>query len=515
MKNIYLLTIFLCCYLYGLGQTCYTPTGVAVSCERLTETYDSAEIAAGNAYYDSLINANGWSAIRLSDCSSIYNCHGYAWHMSDDGDTIRLPNDSDVAKYCTGESATYTVVDGSEREYVKVYYNGAQHSAIVHPNIPSRVISKWGNGPLVNHLPHDNPYIFKYTYTLEYYKLIINESPSSVEKSCATDVSTLNINNASYSWSGDNNYVCAAGSTYTGEVTGLNTTSGSTRGKVMVEIESSYSGTTVKGIKELQVTSAPSAPYITGTRRLVCSGGESFTLHNIPSGNTFTWTSSSNLSTSNPTANPCTFVSTGNGSGWVKATLSTDCYETIVSFDVWSGAPVISSIDGPQGAPNNYWAYYSAELESSLSAPTDYNWILSPLNGNYVYEHGANGINVNCDILFSSTGNYQLIVQAQNTCSAPGFGPYYVRGIYVYNSYYIMISPNPTTGETTLSIESNTEESGLKSASTEPVFDENAEWELEIYSPNQALKEKRTKLKGKNNTNPKLERGGLCSACKI
>ena len=29
MKNIYLLTIFLCCYLYGLGQTCYTPTGVA------------------------------------------------------------------------------------------------------------------------------------------------------------------------------------------------------------------------------------------------------------------------------------------------------------------------------------------------------------------------------------------------------------------------------------------------------------------------------------------------------
>jgi len=166
----------------------------------------------------------------------------------------------------------------------------------------------------------------------------------------------------------------------------------------------------------------------------------------------------------------------------------------------WVGAPVISSIDGPQGTPNNHWAYYSAQLESSLSAPTDYNWTLSPLNGNYVYEHGDNGINVNCDILFSNTGNYQLIVQAKNMCSAPNFGPYYVRGIYVYTSYYMMISPNPTTGETTLSIESKTEELGLKSASLEPVFDENTEWELEIYSPAQALKEKRTKLKGNSTT---------------
>ena len=62
--------------------------------------------------------------------------------------------------------------------------------------------------------------------------------------------------------------------------------------------------------------------------------------------------------------------------------------------------------------------------------------------------------------------------------------------------YYMMISPNPTTGETTLSIESTTEATNLKSASTKSDIDDDAEWELEVYSPSQTLKEKKTNLKG-------------------
>ncbi len=50
-----------------------------------------------------------------------------------------------------------------------------------------------------------------------------------------------------------------------------------------------------------------------------------------------------------------------------------------------------------------------------------------------------------------------------------------------------MFSPNPATGETTLSIES---------VSAEKTIDENIEWELEVYAPGQLLKEKKTKLKG-------------------
>jgi hypothetical protein len=65
--------------------------------------------------------------------------------------------------------------------------------------------------------------------------------------------------------------------------------------------------------------------------------------------------------------------------------------------------------------------------------------------------------------------------------------------------YYMMFTPNPTTGETTLSIEQGeAEEPILKSALQKPDFDENAEWDLEVYSPGQSLQHKKTNLKGKS-----------------
>ncbi len=54
--------------------------------------------------------------------------------------------------------------------------------------------------------------------------------------------------------------------------------------------------------------------------------------------------------------------------------------------------------------------------------------------------------------------------------------------------YYMVFLPNPTTGETTLSIELDSKEN---------CFDETAEWDLEIYSQTQELKTKVNKLKGK------------------
>jgi hypothetical protein len=145
---------------------------------------------------------------------------------------------------------------------------------------------------------------------------------------------------------------------------------------------------------------------------------------------------------------------------------------------------------------NGQWASYHAVLESDLSSPSDYNWILNPQNGNSVYDYGDD-----VDIAFYNSGSYQLIVQAKNTCSDPNYGPYYVTGIYVYDTRSLSISPNPTTGETTLNIESGTESETLKSASVgEDTFDDNAEWDMEIYSPMQALQTKKTKLKGRSTT---------------
>lgn len=397
--------------------------------------------------------------------------------MSDGGDTIWMPNDSDVSKYFNGsggQNATYRRVYDPAK-YRKVYYNGASHSAVVDTNNTSMVISKWGGGPLVRHLPGEAPYE---NYTLEYYELIIDDSPTSVAKGCAVNVSTLNISGATYNWSGINNYVCAAGTTYTGSVTGINTTPSTAKGQVKVEIASPYSYTTVKGIKEIAVTSAPSNPYITGTNP-VCSSSGTFTLNNVPSGNIITWSLSSNLSTSDVHANPVNFVVTGSGSGWARATVSTPCSTnnfSIDQFDVWIGVPEITYISGPTYTPNYQWAAYYAQPNNSLMSVSDYSWALNPLYDNVVYDYGWT-----VDIAFYSSGNYQLVVRGQNSC---GWGDYTLTGVEVYESRRLLISPNPSSGDVTLTIES--------SDGKELSF---LEWDLEIYSPGMMLKEKKTGLK--------------------
>lgn len=64
----------------------------------------------------------------------------------------------------------------------------------------------------------------------------------------------------------------------------------------------------------------------------------------------------------------------------------------------------------------------------------------------------------------------------------------YLASGYCGGSYAMSLSPNPSNGETTLSIEPTSED---------VVFDENAEWGVEIFDQMQGLKEQKTKMKGK------------------
>ena len=68
----------------------------------------------------------------------------------------------------------------------------------------------------------------------------------------------------------------------------------------------------------------------------------------------------------------------------------------------------------------------------------------------------------------------------------PGF---YFTEDYSCGRYYLLFTPNPTSGETTLSIETN---------SSEKTFDETAQWDLEVYSETQLLKTKQTNLRGQS-----------------
>ena len=218
-------------------------------------------------------------------------------------------------------------------------------------------------------------------------------------------------------------------------------------------------------------------PSVSGPT-LVCSSGGSFTVNNLPTGATITWSQGPNLArTFAQGANPCIFSSTGSGSSWIRAALVKGS-NTITLADklVWSGTPVISYISGPTYTPNNQWATYYAIPNNPAMGATDYNWILNPLNGNSVYDYGWTA-----DIAFYNSGFYQVVSRGQNTC---GWGDYTVTGIEVYDSKGMSIYPNPAYGEVTIEIQSSDDKELPATV-----------WELEIYTPGMILKEKKTSLK--------------------
>jgi hypothetical protein len=434
---------------YGAPTTIQTPTGVTVSATLETE-FSPSEIQAFNTLWDDFLlkyHTVLHNAQRVSDVSALYNCHSYAWHVSDGGNKVWVGNPE---LYYIGSSPSYVIASNNIGRSKKVKYSSENHSAITTDTV-GLVKSKWGTGPIILHDVNIFPYIVNDSIinippsqTVIYYQIPMS-SPTSVSKGTAIPVSTtLNISNASYSWSGDGNYVCAAGSSMNGSVTGLNITS-SNQGKAYVSIHSPYSNTTVKGIAYLNVSSQPSSPIISGPT-LVCASGGSFSLNYIPTGNTVTWSSSSNLHTNNVHANPCTFTSTANGSDYVAATLSTPCSNNIIpvtQYPVWSGAPVFSSISGPYSTPNHHEASFYV-VPDSKEAITSYTWNLNPLNGNSLFPSGSSLI-----IAFYNTGNYQLLVSAHNIC---GTGPIFWRGVNVYASNSLMISPNPASTTVNVSI---------------------------------------------------------------
>lgn len=247
-----------------------------------------------------------------------------------------------------------------------------------------------------------------------------------------------------------------------------------TSGKLRISNISS-SGTTISFNVDFNIT-------ISGAD-IVCSSGTTYSVVNPPSGSTVSWTCTSinNNLAINPTTGLAYATNSTPGQGTISAVIHASYGDiTLPAKTVWVGGPVISAISGPTSTPNNQWATYTAQLQSALSAPTAYNWILNPLNGNSVYNYGST-----CDIAFYNSGSYQLVVQAKNTCTGSGYGPYYVTGIYVYDSYRLSISPNPTTTAATIELVNTSTEKAAKET----------EWELEVYDAMQSIKAKVQKIK--------------------
>ena len=160
MKRIITFTILsVICIINCYAQTytkIYTKGGQAIDvC--IYEDYDSLDIININNYFCSKFP----NATFLDNSSKKYNCHSFAWNLSDGGSlkcwiNQEFKSKPNIAKYWTDDYYSET----TEQNAVKVFYynKDSDHSAIVSPTVAGMYESKWGAAPLMRHAPNYGPY---------------------------------------------------------------------------------------------------------------------------------------------------------------------------------------------------------------------------------------------------------------------------------------------------------------------------------------------------------------------
>ena len=132
--------------MYDIYTYVYTPKGTAVLANIRDEMSEQDILTAND-----LATSDYPAALFLCDASRTYNCHAYAWHISDGGEIVWI---NDEQAYWTDDS--YVSVD-SEALATKVSYGATYHSAIT-TTTTGYYTSKWGEYPLMYHAALDCPY---------------------------------------------------------------------------------------------------------------------------------------------------------------------------------------------------------------------------------------------------------------------------------------------------------------------------------------------------------------------
>ena len=152
--------------------TIYTKYGNPVDALNFSDM-SSQEIAESNSYAISHYP----NATFISNASATYNCHSYAWNISDGGSRCwinaakKLTYDN-LMKYWTDDYYGQTY---NENNATKIFYYKSDHSAI-KSSVAGMYESKWGKLPLMRHAPNYGPYNnmdTRYYYTKAFHNGII------------------------------------------------------------------------------------------------------------------------------------------------------------------------------------------------------------------------------------------------------------------------------------------------------------------------------------------------------
>lgn len=257
-------------------------------------------------------------------------------------------------------------------------------------------------------------------------------------------------------------------------------------------------------------------PYISGNT-IVCSSN-AYSVTSLPPLSTVVWSLSPHPSTiqlqnnvpannqclvSNPYKYPAIMTLT--------ATITTNCGATIV---------ITKTIESDTNTTYQTGSYYQQACTAyNHSLPSQ----IGSLNGSSVFLYPGCMTEVSLSQMtgrtvsftsgypqplswYYSSSNSKLYLQLPTqsgpyTFSITGAGACNSKTLvfFAYSGYSLLVSPNPASGETTVSIkESLNEGESLKSGITETGFDYDEELELEVYDNQQNQKLKIGKLKGKS-----------------
>ena len=251
---------------------------------------------------------------------------------------------------------------------------------------------------------------------------------------------------------------------------------------------------------------------------IVCSSN-AYSVTNLPSGSTVVWTLSPHPSAiqivnnvpvtnqcivSNPYKYPAVMTLTATitltcGTVVLTKTIESDTNTTYQagSYYQQSCTAYNHSFPSQSGTLNgsSVFLYPGCMTEVSLSQMTGRTVSFtsgSPQPVSWYYSSGSSKLYLQ---LSTQSGPYIFSITGTGACYSK------TLVFFAYSGYSLLISPNPTSGETIVTIEqTSNEDESLKSATTETGFDYDTEWEMEVYDNLQNQKFKAVKLKGKSTT---------------
>lgn len=150
---------FICCILFILSSlillpqsvNIYTPMGSLVP-----DTYivEESLTPADIVYMNSKLTIQYPNAQKLEEATSTYNCHAYAWHISEGGNRVWIGYYTATAEDIYWQDGSYIEVTNPIKGDKVVYVND-NHSAVTTSE-NGIVISKWGQWPLLKHSIYDS-----------------------------------------------------------------------------------------------------------------------------------------------------------------------------------------------------------------------------------------------------------------------------------------------------------------------------------------------------------------------